>query len=124
MSAHPVPLRQQVEERIATLRAEDSGIRRHEREIARELDIIRRAEGLLRLARLALRRREEWLRDEAVIQIRAELGITTIPGFATRKESAAAQRRAFAERQRATAAAARTALSTPPAPADAPAPAP
>lgn len=74
--------------RFLELRADDVMIRRLNKEVARQTDVMRNAHQLRKEAKLRMRHRDEWLKEEAADQIRKEAGIKTIPGFASRRESA------------------------------------
>lgn len=81
--------------RFAKLRAKDRTIHRYLREIQRRTDQMRAIHQLRKVARLAIREHEKWLMEEAADQIRREAGVKTIPGFASRRESAREFRQAL-----------------------------
>lgn len=81
-------LLERLETRFRELRAKDKTIKRCEREIQTHTDEIRVAHQLRKVAKLAMREQDAWLKEEAADQVRKEAGIKTIPGFASRRESA------------------------------------
>lgn len=97
--------------RYNELRKDDSTIRRFEREIQKQTDIMRTAHQVRKVAKLAIREQEKWLKEESAEQIRREAGVKTIPGFASRRESAREFRARINEKLKAANAAGRTQLS-------------
>jgi len=87
-------LRELLEDRFKELRATDGLIGLSERQIARHKQTMRKAYQLQKLARRTIRAQEEWLREEAAQEIRKRLGIASIPGFSSKRETA----RAFRDR--------------------------
>jgi hypothetical protein len=112
----PAPLLDQLETRFVFLRDRDVTIRKYQREMDRQAQAMRRAYELRKIARLAQRKHEEWLREEAAVWVRQKNGIKTIPGFNSRRESAIRFRMSISEKQKAATIAARAILNgkTPP----------
>lgn len=101
--AHPAPapeksLRELLEDRFKELRATDQTIRNCQRTIAKQADVMRAAYQKRKLANRTIRAQEEWLREEAAIDIRKRLGIAAIPGFVSKRDSARAFRAQLIDR--------------------------
>lgn len=76
----------------------DALIRQCNRQIARQADVMRKAYQMRKLANRTIRAQEEWLREEAAMDIRKRLGIAAIPGFVSKRDSARAFRKQLIDR--------------------------